>query len=162
MPNTQVSEDLNGAQFALFRHAEAKPATAGEDDKARPLTALGRAAARQVAQQMQGLGLVPKRALVSAATRTRGTWDAAQEILSDCQPRFHDHLYHAPATVLWNSLTEAMRPDSPVVLVGHNPGISSLAFRLTHGQVGSLSLAMVVWFEIVDGTPHCRHVLRPT
>src|SRR5579875_2861703 len=58
-------------QLLLLRHANAAAAPPGLPDHARPLTAVGRAAAGAMGRAMRRLGLQPDLVLVSSARRTR-------------------------------------------------------------------------------------------
>ena len=60
-------------ELILLRHAHAEPAAAGQDDAARPLSAIGREEAAAAGDWLRSHGARPDRVLCSPSTRTRQT-----------------------------------------------------------------------------------------
>ena len=87
-------------RLILMRHAEAERASPSGDDRDRVLSARGRADAMQMGRTLASKGLRPDLALVSAAARTRQTWDLAHEAFGDVDLREQDGLYNAGADTL--------------------------------------------------------------
>lgn len=121
-------------ELILLRHAHAEPATAGQDDKQRGLSATGRAEAEAAGDWLRERGLHPDRVLCSDAVRTRETLAAlgdigAGEVYVDAS------IYGAsPGTLA--ALADANRDAERLLLVGHNPGLEQLAALMHSGQTG--------------------------
>ena len=119
-------------RLILMRHASAASAPAGGEDIDRGLTASGRAEAALVGKALARAGLVPAYALVSAATRTRQTWEAMAPAFPGATARFDDGLYHADSGRLL-ALVGAQAEkegDETVMILGHNPGVHAAAVQL--------------------------------
>lgn len=128
-------------KLILLRHAEAEFTSLSNSDITRPLTARGLEAARRMALRMKNLGGAPELIVCSPATRTRQTADIVMDVLqlpSACL-QVQEQVYNAPAGLLQALLSDkgTMGKASEVLLVGHNPGISDLAYQLRrHQDVG--------------------------
>lgn len=71
---------LPGRRLCLMRHADSDPAGRGVRDHDRPITQLGAAEARQVAEQLRAAGWMPEVVVCSNAQRTRQTLDEMQRV----------------------------------------------------------------------------------
>lgn len=119
-------------RLILMRHASASSAPAGGEDIDRGLTPAGRADAALVGKALAKAGLAPARAFVSAAARTRQTWDAMAPAFKGGTARFSDGLYNADSGRLL-ALVEAQaedESDETVMILGHNPGVQIVAGHL--------------------------------
>lgn len=114
-------------RLILMRHAEAERASSSGDDRDRVLSARGRADALQMGRTLAAKGLRPDLALVSAAARTRQTWDLAHEAFGDVDLREQDSLYNAGAETLRRAVEAVEDAAGCLMLVAHNPGIHQLA-----------------------------------
>ncbi|HXZ67730.1 MAG TPA: histidine phosphatase family protein [Alphaproteobacteria bacterium] len=121
-------------RLLLLRHAKSdwsKPGGRQRDDHERPLNARGQEAAALIGRYMRKKKYLPALVLCSTATRTRETLKILLPALG-ARPeiRYEDSLYLAE----WPRLLEAVRvaPDgaSPVLMIGHNPGMEQLAAAL--------------------------------
>lgn len=124
-----------------MRHAHAEwPNYAGRDFD-RPLTARGVDDALATAHEILAAGVRPDVLLSSTARRTRDTaLILARELgLVGTAVRFSDRLYNASATGLEAAAQDVATRSRHIMLVGHNPGISDLARRLT----GDATLALL-------------------
>jgi phosphohistidine phosphatase len=135
--------------LVLVRHAK----SAWPDDVAdhdRPLAKRGRRDAPAVGRWLQEHAVLPQLALVSSARRAVETADLISAELEPA-PRqiIADEAYGAsPAELL--ELVRALPAESDVaLLVGHNPGIESLAAKLTKraGELGAFRTCAVAVFE---------------
>lgn len=116
--------------LVLLRHAKAERQSDTGQDFDRALTDRGRADARLMGRVLAEAGIRPDRALVSAARRTRETWDAASESFGDVEVAFDRALYHAEAGAIRRAV-EALEEEAGVlIVVGHNPGLHQAAFEL--------------------------------
>jgi phosphohistidine phosphatase len=121
------------SRLILVRHAHADwPAYQGQDFD-RPLTPEGLQGARTTAQAILAAGHRPALLLASPACRTRQTAEVLAATL--CLPaeglRYVENLYNATAATLETEVRAAARPGVLIALVGHNPGVSDLARKLT-------------------------------
>ena len=118
----------------LLRHAHAEPATAGQDDRQRGLSATGLEEARAAGDWLRAHGLMPDRILYSSAERTRQTVEALGE-LGGVKGSEDASIYEAsPGTLA--ALADANRDAERLMLVGHNPGLEQLAALMHSGQTG--------------------------
>ena len=125
-------------RLTLLRHGHAEPIAGAADDFARQLTARGRVEATGVGARLALAGLVPDLVLASTARRTQATAQLMAAACSIAKDRLEcrDELYNASAETIWQvAATQAGRARH-VLVVGHNPGISQLASRLTARTAG--------------------------
>ncbi|GMA31049.1 phosphohistidine phosphatase [Litorihabitans aurantiacus] len=118
--------------LVLMRHASAQPwADADGSDHDRELTSAGLRQAAAAGRALAGRGFSPDLVLVSSAVRTRQTWEQVAAGLprhGDVEVR--DDLYDADAGDVAGLLTEVDDAVATVLVIGHEPVISSLARRL--------------------------------
>ncbi|RZA16897.1 MAG: histidine phosphatase family protein, partial [Lysobacteraceae bacterium] len=121
-------------ELILLRHAHAEPAAAGQDDAARPLSAIGREEATAAGDWLRSHGARPDRVLCSPSARTRETLAALGD-LGPVEVREDASIYEAsPGTLA--ALADANRDAGCLLLVGHNPGLEQLAALMHSGQTG--------------------------
>ncbi|GAA1161182.1 histidine phosphatase family protein [Nocardioides aquiterrae] len=116
-----------------MRHAKAEQG--GRTDFERELTDRGRADAAEAGAWLAGRGFAPQHALVSAAARTRATWEAlAAGGGWELEPDYDRGLYVAePATAV--DLIGLVDDDvRTLVVIGHNPTMAYLAQLLGDGE----------------------------
>lgn len=122
-----------GRRLVLLRHAKAQTPAGVPDDK-RPLSPRGHADA-QAAGAWLAAKVVPELVLCSPSKRTRQTWHAIAANLpagADPAVRFDRRLYLGGVDALLEMLRE-IEDVSSVLLIGHNPTLSQLAFDLDPG-----------------------------
>lgn len=124
-------------RLVVLRHAQAEPSAA--TDAERPLAARGRRDAAAAGTWLAGLGLevAPPAgaALVSAALRTRQTYDALAAAAGWEGGATHDAgLYSAGPEAALDLVRETAEGVSTLVLVGHNPTMAYLAHLLDDGE----------------------------
>jgi phosphohistidine phosphatase len=148
-------------RLLLIRHAQAGK---GDVDHARPLDEVGRREASLMGRWVAGQDLVPAQALCSDAHRTRETLDLMLAHWAEAPRVSHLRpLYHASPEAILDVLAGAEAEG--VALVGHNPGIGSLARRLAQAapshprwddfptcSVASLRFEAGSWAEVGEGT----------
>ena len=118
-------------RLILLRHAKSSWADPGQRDFDRPLNPRGQRAAAAVGAWLAGQGLAPDAALVSPAARTRETWARLGPAFAAVPATFPHGLYHAEAPALLTLLQSTPAGGAETVLIlGHQPGIGELAFRL--------------------------------
>jgi phosphohistidine phosphatase len=114
-------------RLLLLRHAKSDWPD-GIDDAMRPLAERGRDDAPEIGRAIAKLSFVPGLAMVSAALRTRQTWDLASAQLGRAVPaRFEEGLYAASEKTILEFIRAAPDEAETLMVVGHNPGLERLA-----------------------------------
>lgn len=115
----------------LIRHAKAEPEADSGADFDRALTEAGWAEARLLGRVLSDAGFRPDLVLASASVRTVQTWEAAGAALPPVKAEALDSLYEAaPETIMAEAVARAAKSGlrtGVVAVVGHNPGIATLA-----------------------------------
>ncbi|HXM36542.1 MAG TPA: histidine phosphatase family protein [Pyrinomonadaceae bacterium] len=116
----------------LLRHAKSSWKDSSLADHERTLNGRGRRAAELVRSFLERKNLRPQLVLSSSAVRTRQT---VEIIFDGAAPapdiRYDDALYLASAGKLLELISTLEEDRDRVLLVGHNPGMEELFFRLT-------------------------------
>ena len=156
-----------GRRLLLLRHAKAMSAAPGAPDDwdhPRPLAARGVADAAAMGRLLRERGLQPQRALVSTATRARQTFTqlGLEPPAGPTEVVYSDQLYLAEPASLLDALRESHAEADSILLVGHNPGLHELAFRLS-GEAAALrrgfATCMLALFDVDCAWPdlQARH-----
>ncbi len=124
-------------QLLLLRHAKAAREEARQPDRDRPLTARGRRDAAAVAAAMRDLGLVPDLVLVSPSRRTTETLAALEPWEDTPLIETLDPLYLASEAELLATLRDVAETVRGVLVIGHNPGLHTLAATLAATLAGA-------------------------
>ena len=111
-------------RLILMRHAEAGWHM-NIDDHERPLSTSGTRDAKKIGLWLKEKKYIPDEVISSTSTRTRETFSG---LLLECVPTFKKSLYLADANHMKSMLQKLL--SSTVILLGHNPGISELAYDL--------------------------------
>ncbi len=120
-------------RLILMRHGKAERHAAQGGDFERALAERGRQDVALIASALAAEGLAPDLVLVSAARRTRETWEAAAGAFPGATAEVLRNLYHAEAQEVLAAVREADAPAGTVMVVGHNPGLHDLSLRLAMG-----------------------------
>jgi phosphohistidine phosphatase len=114
-------------RLLLLRHAKSDWPD-GVDDAMRPLADRGRDDAPEMGRALAKLSLVPDFAMVSAALRTRQTWDlASAQFGRNIPARFEEDLYAASEKTILEFVRTAPAEAETLMVLGHNPGLERLA-----------------------------------
>ncbi|MEA2937094.1 MAG: phosphohistidine phosphatase [Alphaproteobacteria bacterium] len=126
-----VEIDAVAMRLLLLRHAKAEKATPGVGDRERELAPRGFKDAARIGAYMAHHGLIPGRALVSPARRTRETWESLAPVMRP-EPELDDddRLYDASAATIFEAIKETGRAAQALLVIGHNPGLQEAARRL--------------------------------
>jgi phosphohistidine phosphatase len=121
--------------LTLLRHAKSSWDDPALDDFDRGLAPRGQAAAPLMGAYMARHGIAPEVVLCSSAARTKATLDLVVPFLSPppTDIRFQRQLYLAPPSRLKAIIERhwgAAEAPKHIMLVGHNPGLHSLALQL--------------------------------
>lgn len=165
-------------ELLLLRHAKSRRDEEGPPDHERDLAPRGEKAAPLIGRFLRRHELVPDLVLCSTATRTRRTWElVAGALRREVPVREMRSLYLAAP----GRLLEIVRRQDPAVrrllLVGHNPGLASLALRLAgEGEAAAmarlaekfptaalarLGFAGNAWRDIAPGAARLDAFIRP-
>ena len=120
-------------KLLLLRHAKSSWDDPRLADHDRPLNKRGRRAAALVAAALKAGGAAPDLALVSSSLRTRQTWEALAATLDGVPALFEPGLYAAGSGDLLQRLRRLDPRLGSVLLIGHNPGLETLAHSLAAG-----------------------------
>jgi phosphohistidine phosphatase len=163
--------------LTLLRHAKS-----GWDDPAgrdfdRPLNPRGRRAAGTVAAEMRRLGLAFDRAVASPARRVIETIEEVARTFGPIPASYDRRLYLAGPETLLEVVRETPDDVERLLLVGHNPGLESLALALAGDGTASLREALALkyptatiaeiafpaahWREVGSGSGQIRRFIRP-
>ena len=116
-------------RLILLRHA--KSDWPDLPDRDRPLAKRGRRDAPRIGRWLHEHGYQPDVVVVSAATRTRQTWDlVAPELGGSPAVHFEPRAYAASALTLLYLAQELPARHRTAMLIAHNPGLSELAASL--------------------------------
>ena len=116
-------------RLILLRHA--KSDWPDVPDRDRPLAKRGRRDAPRIGRWLHEHGYQPDVVVVSAATRTRQTWDlVAPELGESPAVHFEPRAYAASSLTLLYLAQELPARYRTALLIGHNPGLSELATSL--------------------------------
>jgi phosphohistidine phosphatase len=118
-------------RLLLLRHAKSSWSDSGLADHDRPLSSRGRRAATAVRDHLEQLATLPGLVLCSSAARTVETLDLIRPALPpDVAVEIEPALYGASADELLARLRRVPATVRCALLIGHNPGIESLAALL--------------------------------
>lgn len=118
-------------RLLVVRHAKAGYPD-GVADVDRPLTERGERDAEALGTWLVRERFVPDVVLVSPAERTARTWALASQALGEARPEVHvdRRLYDADAGTVLELVRETGGDAHTVAVVGHEPGLSTLARTL--------------------------------
>ena len=133
----------------LLRHAQAVTDPSRYADHDRPLHPSGEAHALRIGQWMIRQGAGPQRVLVSSAARTQataalllaGAGQGHTQLVTDAR------LYASSPSTILEIIREAPPSIDALMVVGHNPEISSLARQFSH-DIGELPTGGMVTIEL--------------
>lgn len=113
----------------LVRHAKSAWDDPLQDDHDRVLNKRGQRAAPAMAEWLAGKGHLPAEVVSSTARRTLETWERMAPAFPDgTLLRRVPALYHASPDTMLDVLQHCAA--SPVLMLGHNPGIAGFAAEL--------------------------------
>jgi phosphohistidine phosphatase len=118
-------------RLMLLRHAKSEKAEPGMSDRDRGLNPRGRSDAARMGAYLAQHGLIPEHTIVSAARRTRETWECLVTGFSAPPAVNHEErLYNAGPDAILTVIRDAGRSARTLLLIGHNPGVHVSACRL--------------------------------
>lgn len=118
-------------RLMLLRHAKSDWSEAGRPDRERVLSPRGERAAPLMGHYLAEQGLIPQHAIVSGAERTRQTWQYLGKAVTDAASvTYDDRIYEAAPIDILSAVADAPSSAETLIVVGHNPGLQSLALAL--------------------------------
>jgi len=134
-------------KLLVLRHAKSEPNRPGARDLDRTLNSRGRRDAQAVGRALLERDLVPALALCSPALRTRQTLsEAAAAWSGKCEQRPVEEMYEAQPAELVGVVRRYGGARSPLLLVGHNPGLQRFALALAADAAAGAAEAVAADF----------------
>ena len=135
-----------GKQLLIMRHAKSSWKDIGQTDFERVLNKRGRRVAPQMGQYLVDQGAVPDKIISSSANRAALTTELVAEAagVADADVQYVKYLYHAPADEYLEALERFDGENvERLMMVGHNPGLEELIYRLAkaHEQMPTAAIA---------------------
>ena len=135
-----------GKQLLIMRHAKSSWKDMGQTDFERVLNKRGRRVAPQMGQYLVDQGAVPDKIISSSASRAALTTELVAEAagVADADVQYVKYLYHAPADEYLEALERFDGENvERLMMVGHNPGLEELIYRLAkaHEQMPTAAIA---------------------
>jgi phosphohistidine phosphatase len=149
-------------QLWLLRHAEAEP-HGSREDSARRLTARGEAQARAAGEALLALGVSFEEILYSPKARAQQTAELALESFDrETRERARTHASLAAGFDGGEALelSRTLSEDGRLLLVGHEPDLSTVVAQLTGGRV-DLKKGAVAVVRLEGGAGELVALLRP-
>jgi phosphohistidine phosphatase len=123
-----------GRRLFLLRHAKSSWKDASLRDEERPLAKRGQQAAAVLQQHLRASDVGVDLVLCSPARRTRETWAGiCGGLHPDPDVRIVAAVYEATSSELLELLRDVTPSVGSVLIIGHNPGIETLAAELISG-----------------------------
>jgi phosphohistidine phosphatase len=126
----------------LMRHAKAGWDDPQQRDYDRPLNPRGEAAAVLMGRFLKAQAIQVDLLLASPAVRNAMTWERLESAWkSGIAPGFEAGIYMASVDTLLALVQSAPPAAKAMMLLGHNPGMEDLSFKLLHdGDAGGMDL----------------------
>lgn len=122
-------------EIILVRHGKAADHNTYKRDIDRVLTERGVRDGYKVAQKLLNEGIKPDLIITSPAARANHTAFIIARVLGYKTEKLAlaQQLYHCAADVFLQEIYALPEKISSVMLVAHNPGVTDIAYELTHG-----------------------------
>lgn len=155
-------------RLALLRHGESENGTGYQGDFKRKLTENGRVKLSRLNRVLKEKGTRFDLLLKSPALRTMQTAQLIAEHLKVKEERIEENIYESSVEVLLELLYKLPDDVKDVLVVGHNPAISSLLIYLTNdynvslmpGMMAVLTFENVQWALLSKGSGCLSEVLQ--
>ena len=141
-----------GKQLLIMRHAKSSWKDMGQTDFERVLNKRGRRVAPQMGQYLVDQGAVPDKIISSSANRAALTTELVAEAagVADADVQYVKYLYHAPADEYLEALERFDGENvERLMMVGHNPGLEELIYRLAKAHE-RMPTAAIARFDLGD------------
>ena len=157
-------------RIVLIRHAKSSWSDPDLADTDRPLNQRGRLASTLVGAWLQETGFGIDHVWLSPAARSAETWRRIRHCLSrKVEEQTHKALYMADPMTMLNLIRSTPEGAQTAAMVGHQPGLSSFARKLSNGPretfaraftkfptgaVAVIEMKAKAWPEVDFGTGH--------
>ena len=133
----------------VVRHAKSSWANPGQKDFDRPLNERGKNDAPKMAEILLAEGVKIDAFVSSPANRAKQTCEAFVTTYDRKKDEiiFVDKLYHAPAHVYYEAISEGKNKYDRIAIFGHNPGITDFVNSL-HAQDHSVEMPTCAIFAV--------------
>ena len=141
-----------GKQLLIMRHAKSSWKDIGQTDFERVLNNRGRRVAPQMGQYLVDQNVVPDKIISSSANRAAQTTELVAEAagVADTDVQYVKYLYHAPADEYLEALERFDGENvERLMMVGHNPGLEELIYRLAKAHE-RMPTAAIARFDLGD------------
>lgn len=134
----------------LTRHADALPTASGASDFERRLSAFGRSQVEEIGRRLKTRGVLPDLILSSEAFRALETAQGLAEKIGYPRANLHTDgvLYEATPRLLLDLVNEIDDKIMELMIVAHNPTISSMVAYVTQQTVEHLPTCAVAKITI--------------
>jgi phosphohistidine phosphatase len=134
----------------VLRHGEARPGIGIRGDFLRELTVDGRQQLKRLADYLKSIDFKIDLILVSPAKRTQQSLEILTSTLAIKNNQItHDEIFDAEPQKLLEIINNINQPSNNILLVGHNPGISSLVSFVSGQNYISMKPGMMAVLEIL-------------
>jgi len=133
----------------LIRHAKSSWNDPSLTDFERPLNKRGIRDAPRVGEALEQAEVSFDKVLCSDARRARQTLSLLKQgiEIDEDNIEYRSDMYGASADHLLSCITTQPESISNIALVGHNPGMEDLAYKLAEEPVGSMQTCCIVHME---------------
>ncbi|HDQ44183.1 MAG TPA: histidine phosphatase family protein [bacterium] len=137
-------------RLILLRHAKSGWNDPGMRDFDRPLSERGERDAPAIGARLRERGIFPDRIVSSPAVRAARTAELIADAMNYQRERivWKGEIYEASAGDLLRCIRSMDEADERILLIGHNPGISDVARRLTGTGFGDLPTCAAVGIDL--------------
>jgi len=134
----------------LVRHAKSSWKHPELDDFERPLNKRGKRDAPRMGQFLMNKGIIPDIIISSPALRALMTTKIISDILSypKNQVTYFDDIYEADISSLFKILSKVKSKYNSAMMVGHNPGMTTIANALTNTRIDNIPTCGVFCTEL--------------
>lgn len=163
--------------LTLLRHAKSSWDDTVQRDFDRPLNRRGRKAARAVGQEMRAQGMEFDRVIASPAVRVIETLaDVSDGYGRAIEPEYDERIYLALTSTLLELVQDTDEGVDRLLLVGHNPGLESLAILLSRdgdpvrreiavkyptSTLAQIAFPVDSWGAVREGSGSISRFIRP-
>lgn len=162
--------------LTLLRHAKSAVDDPVARDFDRPLNRRGRKAARAIGEEMRRLGLAFDAVVASPAVRVKETLAEVEHGYGrGLGAEFDQRAYLASPEALLDIVRSTGEGASRLLVVGHNPGLETLALALAGasglreelavkyptGALAEIGFSVQSWREVRPGTGRLDRFIRP-
>lgn len=164
--------------LTLLRHAKSTWDDPVARDFDRPLNRRGKNSARTIGREMRALGLEFDHVIASPAVRVIETLAyVAEGYGRPIEPAYDKRLYLASTAMLIELIQATGDAAETLLVVGHNPGLESLALQLTRATdnglrseievkyptatIAQIALPVDRWKDVGQGIGNITRFIRP-